>query len=153
MPRPQFSPARLLLTPVAFGAMLGFLRPTIAEAWIYAITAAVGLSGIGLVASQKMIVPIVVEFAGGLLAAHACVVLRWPTLIASHHGDYTNEMNISNTLFGAIAGWSMAVVVVRAVPWVLHAAFHVRSNNTESPVDPNLQSPPPAGSTSGPQVE
>ena len=73
MARFQFSLARLLLTPVAFGVMLGFLRPTIAEAWIYALPAAVGLSGIVLLTSRKTIVPVVLEFAFGLLlATSAC---------------------------------------------------------------------------------
>ena len=79
--------------------MLGFLRPTIAEGWPYALTAPSGLSGIVLLASRKTIVPVVLEFALGLIVPHVCVFSSWPTLIAAKdgHGEEIVEMNISNT--------------------------------------------------------
>ncbi len=153
MARFQISLARLLMTPAAFGGMLGFLRPTTAETWVYALTAAVGVSGIVLLATWKTIVPIVLEFALGVLIAHACVVWRSPTLIGSPGHDCTTEMAVPNTWFGAIAGWSMAVVIVRAVPWVLHTLFRVRAENSYRSIEANPPHPPPSGAGPGRAVD
>ena len=66
-------------------------------------------------------------------------------------------MNISNTWFGAITGWTTAVVIVRAVPWVLHKAGRVTQNNGKSSIEDDQHhpqsDPPPAGSPPKPSVE